>query len=300
MPDLYSATEAARERFERRLIPQTRRRLEEAADTFAKAAAGARRPEGAILRAQMAADKPELAIDVLEMIYRPVTVAFANAARSGVAAMKQNHDDDWLQRVRRFLLTEGAEMVRAITDTTREDVRRILTEGAEEGLGVEAMARRLEAEWEDLARNRSRNIVRTEITGAANQATLWGAEVAEQETGIRTKKEWLSTPGGRTRETHAAANHQVVGMNETFNIGGFPARYPGDPQLPIRERAQCRCALAIVPAEDATRSYIDKRNEKIRAAYPELKKRHNRPIALEKLQDQFHLSPSYIKDILYR
>lgn len=305
MPDFYEATERAREAHERRLIPRVRRRFAQLGAQLTAAVRQAGSAQAAVLAAERRAQDTAPAIDMLEAIYRQAVPAFAEAARAGVRAMKQDEEEiDWQERVRRFLMTEGAEMVSAITDTTREQVRQVLLEGMREGFGVEKMARRLEEEWEDVARVRSRRIVRTEMIAASNYGSLEGAKATAEAAGLALKKEWIATPDDRTRDTHLGANGQQVAMNERFTVGGYGARYPGDPALPADERVQCRCAVAFVRANDGTRkesskSYVDERNEAIRAAYPELRDEHNRPMALDMLSERFHLSPSYVRDIVY-
>jgi len=36
-------------------------------------------------------------------------------------------------------------------------------------------------------------------------------------------------------------------MDELFSVGGFEARYPGDPDLPPDQSIQCRCTQAYIP-----------------------------------------------------
>ena len=54
---------------------------------------------------------------------------------------------------------------------------------------------------------------------------------------------WDSTGDARTRETHAAADGQVVGQGEAFNVGGALLMFPGDTSLgaPAGETINCRC-----------------------------------------------------------
>lgn len=61
---------------------------------------------------------------------------------------------------------------------------------------------------------------------------------------------WAATGDFRTRATHLAAHGQrkKAGEQETFTVGGYAARFPGDPMLPARERVNCRCtAIAFRP-----------------------------------------------------
>lgn len=79
----------------------------------------------------------------------------------------------------------------------------------------------------------------TELHAAVNagyHAALGGA-VAVQ---------WVTQRDARVRPTHAAALLQTAPPGGSFEIGGYPARFPGDPNLPFAERVNCRCYLSPV------------------------------------------------------
>ena len=154
--------------------------------------------------------------------------------------------EGWAGRLRRFITTEGAAAVRGITDTTRRLVARVLTEAADAGHSVEVAATALREQVATLSRSRAMSIANTELNAASNYGSLIGAEA----TGLALDRLWLSTHDGRTRETHAAADGQRAALQGgTFTVGGYTARYPGDPLLPVSERARCRCAIGYAPKQ---------------------------------------------------
>jgi HK97 family phage portal protein len=51
-----------------------------------------------------------------------------------------------------------------------------------------------------------------------------------------------------SRDTHMDADGQVRSPGSDFNIGGYPASYPGDPRLPASESVNCLCFLS--PTDD--------------------------------------------------
>lgn len=68
------------------------------------------------------------------------------------------------------------------------------------------------------------------------------------------EREWDATLDSRTRPSHAAASGQRRRVGEPFDIGGYPALYPGDPALPAGESINCRCFLR--PSVDFSRTLL--------------------------------------------
>lgn len=88
-------------------------------------------------------------------------------------------------------------------------------------------------------------IARTETMRASNS----GSHKLFSEWGV-SKKEWLATPDGRTRDTHRQAGSQygeggAIPIDEPFMIGGYEMMYPGDASrgAPPDQFISCRCAL---------------------------------------------------------
>lgn len=97
--------------------------------------------------------------------------------------------------------------------------------------------RHLDAE-KSIWQARANLIARTEATGTAN----YGAQQALAAEGAE-RKMWVSTSGARTRLTHSLASGQVVRLGQPFTVGGAAMQYPGDPNGPVEEVANCRCAM---------------------------------------------------------
>ena len=133
--DLYAAHRARLDSFEAAYVPKVRRALlrsieravvaHEAGATPALSAAYVDpAPVLQVLTAlYVAAGVPEAAITYDQLT--PTQKALAPPATVG----------RWADRLRRFLLTEGAGAVRGITDTTRRIVRAALAESAAAGEG---------------------------------------------------------------------------------------------------------------------------------------------------------------------
>jgi HK97 family phage portal protein len=82
--------------------------------------------------------------------------------------------------VRDEVMADLATRIRGIADTTRDDVRRIVRAGLDEGVSIDELARRLTGLFEETYQGRARTIARTESATAYNQ----GAALSYRESGI--------------------------------------------------------------------------------------------------------------------
>lgn len=156
------------------------------------------------------------------------------------------------------------QFAQPINATTMDDISRLGQTAQESGWGIPQMTKALgtlfdqymsgggladeERRWfEDRTpAYRRENIARTETMRASNagSAALFGAWGAPQ-------KEWYSTGDNRTREEHRVGSvwgkpALVVGIDETFEVGGERLAYPGDPAGSPKNTCQCRCT--VLPA----------------------------------------------------
>jgi len=92
---------------------------------------------------------------------------------------------------------------------------------------------------------RAERIARTEVIGTLNGGKLDGYE----QMGIE-RKEWLATQDDRTRDEHAEADGQTVGIADSFDVGGQSLEYPGDPNGDPANIVNCRCT--VLPVVGAT------------------------------------------------
>ncbi|TGE05569.1 phage minor head protein [Hymenobacter fodinae] len=187
---------------------------------------------------------------VLEQLYRTVAVAEATRTYDELtegqkAAPPVTAREGWLARARRFIREEGRVALNGLTQRTRELVQEVLVEAQTLGLSVQDAAKRLREQAATVSRERATAIVRTELNASSNFGSLIGA----QATGLKLRKKWLDTKDGRARPTHVAANGQTVALDGFFTVGAGQGRYPGDPLLPVGERARCRCTQTYVPIE---------------------------------------------------
>lgn len=61
-----------------------------------------------------------------------------------------------------------------------------------------------------------------------------------------TRKRWNTVMDGRERDTHARVNSTVVGIDETFTVGGYRMMFPRDTSYgaPPSEIINCRCTIS--------------------------------------------------------
>lgn len=157
--------------------------------------------------------------------------------------------DTFRLAMERFIGKWALAKARAITQTTREVVRDLILTGVRDGLGTRDIARSIRGQLRGIGRlnpaQRAEVIARTETHSSANYAQREAIRALNLP---RIEREWLAVEDARTRETHAAADGQRVGLDEPFRVGGALLMYPGDPDGPPEECINCRCvAAAIVP-----------------------------------------------------
>lgn len=144
-----------------------------------------------------------------------------------------------------------------ITDTSNSEIRNIISIAQKEGWSIDKLSSSIDLVFDQWIYGdvdpidldfvepgkpfwRRELIARTETTrlqnaGATNLFKRWGVE----------KKEWLATGDGRTRSSHRGMDSQIVSIDGLFQTpSGITLRYPGDPNAPISETANCRCAVA--------------------------------------------------------
>ena len=154
------------------------------------------------------------------------------------------------------MLLEGGlqKLTGEITDTTRDNMRKILTKGMQEGWSINEMMKELEK----LGINayRAELIARTETTRAANQGSLLGAV----STGLQTVKEWIAVNDDRTRRTprdlydHLHMDGVQVATDEVFKVTGKKGDkdmdFPGDPAGGPGNTCNCRCTVGFEVVRD--------------------------------------------------
>ena len=127
-----------------------------------------------------------------------------------------------------------------ITEATRKKIAAALVSGEDEGYTLDQQAEQIDAMYlDDIIPNRSMTIARTEVGRAVN----WSQQQIAEEVDVPMEKEWLSLDDDRTRDSHADADGQRVGINDAFEVGGEDLQYPGDPAGSAENVINCRCSV---------------------------------------------------------
>lgn len=114
-----------------------------------------------------------------------------------------------------------------------------IVEAKNAGLSLDAIAKQVSNTYR-ANYPASTRLVRTLYNAGANRAQLEALRASGY-----THKQWLATPGPRTRPAHAQANRQVKPLDLPFVVGGYNLMYPGDRSLgaPAGMIVNCRCTL---------------------------------------------------------
>jgi len=171
--------------------------------------------------------------------------------------------DLWQSVIIRYLDYKGlGQLIKDITDTTKQQIQRYLKKGIEQGLTLQQTIKNLKTEG--ITDYRAELIARTETAKAANTGSVIGAI----STGLRTNKIWISTLDKRTRIIPRDKNDHYhmygiqVPIDSKFevpsldNLGFEYMDYPGDFHASAGNVCNCRCTIGYQVVKDANNDYV--------------------------------------------
>jgi HK97 family phage portal protein len=168
---------------------------------------------------------------------------FDGIKSGGARETKDDADDAFEKYVKEWMALHTARRVKLLSDETKKLVMKAIEDGEAAGDPVSKIADRIiEKAGSDFAESRAITIARTETHASAVAAN----DMAAKASGLRLKRVWLSARDANTRDSHSLADGQVRGMDEPFDINGYPLMRPGDPYGPPEEIINCRCVVSYV------------------------------------------------------
>jgi len=140
-----------------------------------------------------------------------------------------------------YINKRGAELVTKINETTRSEIKRIVTNGIEKGLSYDQTAKEISKRFSEFAIGKPQLHIRSRahlvaVTEAGNAYETGNYEAGKQlqEAGIMLEKYWATVGDNRVSDGCSANEGQGwIPYDEAFESGHeHPLRFPG-----------CRCAL---------------------------------------------------------
>lgn len=172
----------------------------------------------------------------------------ATKGYSGPFEQKSAKTDLFAYVILQYLETKGLDQLASdITDTTKEQIRRYLMQGAANNLSYAEMIPMLRQAG--ITDYRAELIARTETSRAANTGSMVGA----MSTGLVTVKEWIAARDNRTRRIprdsadHLHMDGIRVPIDTKFEVKGKTfvdyMLHPGDSTAHAANVCNCRCTL---------------------------------------------------------
>lgn len=151
--------------------------------------------------------------------------AFGDAGVTLGTAIAFDLDNPFVQEV----LGELATQIRAIADTTKDEIRDLVGRQADEGWSLAELAAQIREHGETMSQTRSDLIARTETASAYSKGSL----LAFEESGVVRAVEWLATLDDQTSPECEALHGTRAKLGDAFADGTLhPPRHPN-----------CRCAI---------------------------------------------------------
>jgi len=127
-----------------------------------------------------------------------------------------------------------------VNQTTIAQIDRTLRRAVQESWTVEQFTQAINHQIEEFSVWRARLWARTETAKIEN----WGQHEGYKQSEFVNRQIWLSAFAPKSRDTHMAADDQIVGLDEPFIVGGEYLRYPGDENGSPENICNCLCTTS--------------------------------------------------------
>lgn len=134
----------------------------------------------------------------------------------------------------------------------KKQIRAAIQSGILQGKSIEKIANDLQRRIPDMSRKSAIRAARTAMTGAQNGGRQDSYEAAKK-MGIKTKKRWIATLDGRTRDSHRRLHGEIAEIDDKFSNG---LMFPGDERGRPKETYNCFIGSVKVASDSGIiRSY---------------------------------------------
>lgn len=160
-----------------------------------------------------------------------------------IQALRQRNEEERLDILEARQLTT----FKNITQSTTNDIMRIIRRGSENSFTLPQVAREIQTYFSEIIPSRARTIARTETLTAVSL----GQKAAQDDASSLLpgmKKMWISAGDDRVRDSHVDLDGVIVNVDEEFKSG---LAFPRDPNAPANETINCRCTWIMIPEEDS-------------------------------------------------
>jgi SPP1 gp7 family putative phage head morphogenesis protein len=182
----------------------------------------------------------EAALATLQAFAQPIDEFAARALEAGILAMIAELGLEVSFPLEHpaavaYLREHGATQVARIRNTTRDTLRRILGQAAEEGWSYNRTAKAIRERYRNFSKERAKNIAVFELGDAYEHGNMLVARDL-QVGGLEMQKSWLTVGDDRVRPDHRGNQAQGwIPLDDAFADG--TNRPPTDPR--------CRCTLLM-------------------------------------------------------
>lgn len=149
--------------------------------------------------------------------------------------------DVWSNIIQQYASSYVANIQQSLNERTIKIIQDALNETNALGLDKDGSVRLFERLLNGKLRLRSLVFARTEATTISNLGKKIGATSWIDEQGGQGYKVWLGRNDNRERLTHLEENNTIIPIDDLHDVGGSLCQHPGDTNLPLDEKLNCRC-----------------------------------------------------------
>ena len=189
---------------------------------------------------------------LLKQLYLSVAAEIGTLQLSSFGQKASIEKQSWYKKVIAYIDAEVGEKVTTISDTFKDDFLRTIkfetTAAQAESLGINAIAKNVNAKMTELLGWQSLRIAQTEVLSAASVAQ----NESVKSVGVPYQKTWVAAMIN-TRHSHKAM-HGTIAKNDGMFVlpDGSKMEYPRDARFgaPAGEIINCQCFVIYEPKRD--------------------------------------------------